>query len=69
MAKRNFISITDLKGITAECSCGGTMNILKYGKHYWGVCQTCQTETTRYHSAFAVKNEQHKHLLRLQPVS
>lgn len=64
MSKRNIRNITKLKGISAECKCGNNMQIYNYGALYYGYCNICNNKTTTYHSAFAVKNEQHKKLLK-----
>lgn len=65
MSKRNIRNITELKGIVAECECGNKMQVYNYGSQYYGLCNICNRKTATYHSAFAVKNEQHKKLLKL----
>jgi hypothetical protein len=60
MSNRMLRNVTELKGITAECLCGGTMIVWNYGSLYWGVCASCGMVSKKYHKAFAVKNEQHK---------
>ncbi len=65
MSKRSIRNITELTGMTAECKCGCSMQIYNYGSHYYGYCDVCGSKTTIYHSAFAVKNEQHKKLLKV----
>lgn len=62
MSRRNIRNITELKGISAECFCGCKMDIYNYGSQYYGQCSKCNTRTETYHSAFTVKNEQHKKL-------
>lgn len=57
---RNVRNISVLKGVYAECKCGCEMDIYNYGSHYYGQCKNCCEKTEIYHSAFAVKNEQHK---------
>lgn len=66
MSRRNIRNITELKEISAECSCGCKMDIYNYGSQYYGQCSKCNTKTETYHSAFAVKNEQHKKLIRMK---
>lgn len=64
MSKRNIRNVSELKGITAECECGNEMQIYNYGSQYYGHCVICNRKTETYHTAFAVKNDQHKKLIR-----
>lgn len=65
MSKRNIRNITELRGITAKCECCNDMQINNYGSQYYGYCAICNRRTKTYHSAFAVRNEQHKKWLKL----
>ncbi len=65
MGKRHIRNLTEIIGITTECECGGVMTVWHYGSQYWGVCGSCGNKSEPYHSTFALRNEQHKKIKKI----